>query len=206
MFAQLSCRHSEALHVAGDSRPPARAVSPLRFIFKHEISFVFRGTIIWWTQLTSCASQATFSVPWSAHRTWSNLHSSQRASSDAHSFFRRDDVESQVEQDKSAAVPESLKADHVDESPAAGPPQIPNSQWYTGLAIYAVTNIGFYKLFEFCSGEVSLVMNLMAMVVYYAGALLLRLVLRRLVGLGKPFPQFWWEGIPRRASDDEAGS
>ena len=77
-------------------------------------------------------------------------------------------------------------------------PQLPALKWWTGLVIYAVTNVGFLKLFEYCSTCTELPVVLRTVAFYYAATLLLRLFMRRVVGLKPAFPQFWWEGMPTR--------
>lgn len=71
-------------------------------------------------------------------------------------------------------------------------------QWWSGLVIFALTNVGFYKLFEICSAETDLIKVLTCMAIYYSICLVLRVILRMVIGL-KKFPQFFWEGMPRRS-------
>lgn len=88
-----------------------------------------------------------------------------------------------------------------DKGPSSdGNGDMPAWRWWTGLACYAVTNVGFLRLFDFCAGCTHLPRVLEAMAVYYGCAILLRLMMRRLLGFDKSFPQFWWEGIPSRGS------
>eukprot|EP01025_Chloroclados_australasicus_P008131 TRINITY_DN12808_c1_g1_i1.p1 TRINITY_DN12808_c1_g1~~TRINITY_DN12808_c1_g1_i1.p1 ORF type:complete len:172 (+),score=4.08 TRINITY_DN12808_c1_g1_i1:1-516(+) len=89
------------------------------------------------------------------------------------------------------------------EPAAQGPPiedpPLTDSQWWVGIVAYAVTNVGFIKLFEYCAGQTEIMLTLRAMALFYAVAYALRLLLRHVVGLKPSFPQFWWEGIPKRS-------
>jgi hypothetical protein len=56
------------------------------------------------------------------------------------------------------------------------------------------------QLFEFCSGCPDIRVVLKAMGLYYACALAVRLVMRKVIGLKPSFPQFWWEGMPTKSA------
>ena len=92
--------------------------------------------------------------------------------------------------------------DSADPSKAApGNGKMPEWRWWTGLVCYAVTNVGFMKLFDFCAGCPDYLVVFQAMGTYYAIALLLRLIMRKVFGLDKSFPQFFWEGLPTRGDE-----
>jgi hypothetical protein len=78
--------------------------------------------------------------------------------------------------------------------------EIPDWQFVAGLVIFAATNVGFMKLFEICSVITDIRVVLTWMAIYYAIALFLRVILRKVIGLGPWFPQFFWEGVPTRKS------
>jgi hypothetical protein len=88
----------------------------------------------------------------------------------------------------------------VPDGGAQGPDgTIPAGKWWPGIGIYAITNVGFLKLFEVCSTMTDMTKTLTLMACYYAIAFALRYILRSIIGLRKPFPQFFWEGIPKRS-------
>jgi hypothetical protein len=76
--------------------------------------------------------------------------------------------------------------------------EIPDWKFFSGLTIFALTNVGFLKLFEVCSEITDIKVVVTWMGVYYAVALLLRVILRKVIGLGPWFPQFFWEGMPSK--------
>lgn len=78
------------------------------------------------------------------------------------------------------------------------PQKVPDSQWYPGIIGYAVTNVGFIKMFEFAVDVTDIRLTLAVMAVYYAAAYLLRFILRRIFKVDRKFPQFFWEGFPQR--------
>lgn len=82
-------------------------------------------------------------------------------------------------------------------SPSSGP--MPEWKWWTGLCSYAATNVGFMWLFDVCAGCPDIKQVLTYMAIYYAIALAARFVLRKVLGIGPDFPQFFWEGFPKRS-------
>jgi hypothetical protein len=125
------------------------------------------------------------------------------SSSDAANFFRPGSSASSGQPYERASVPlpdvasiEPNSTPRTDTEEQDGQP-LPDNKWYPGLVIYAITNVGFLRLWDFCSGQ-TVVTNLMVLAAYYAAAFVARLVMTHVIGLSKSFPQFFWEGVPKR--------
>lgn len=114
------------------------------------------------------------------------------------SFFEKPHVNGRAgETDHAPARPAE------DASPEPGtskrePEKIPDSQWYPGILVYAITNVSFMKIFEFSIDIADVRVTVGVLVVFYAVAYALRFLLQRVFKVDKKFPQFFWQGFPQR--------
>lgn len=114
------------------------------------------------------------------------------------SFFEKPDADARSEGTNSAPARPSEEASS---DPGAGnsePEKIPDSQWYPGILVYAITNVGFMKIFEFSIDVADVRVTVGVLVVFYAVAYALRFILHRVFKVDEKFPQFFWEGFPQR--------
>lgn len=149
---------------------------------------------------TRTASRAF--VHWGLHSGRSHLGRSNvgihgQAAADG-SFFNK--TSSEELSDKTGSGNASLRRDPNDltENGNTEPEKVPDSQWYPGIVGYAITNVGFIKMFEFSVDVTDVRLTLAVLAAYYAAAYLLRLILRRFFKVDDKFPQFFWEGFPQR--------
>ena len=107
------------------------------------------------------------------------------------------DMQESSSDDASKSEPLTVSAAQRDEQNA-----LPPWKWWLGLIIYALTNVFFLRLFEFCAGTPDLKVVLTAVARYYAIALAARLFMRKVVGLKPSFPQFWCVVQPAHLQSD----